>query len=194
MGRAKVFDEKVALDSAMRLFWRQGYANTSIKQLLTEMNMLNGSFYHSFKDKKTVFLKSLDFYNEEITYKRQTALAKHDDFSLGIRALFVEVFKTLESKDMPNGCLIVNSMSEEVLCEKELKDYLYNDFELFVKFLTDRIQHSIDAKHTSSDLSAEQLAFIIATYIQGLFRVSNSYVEVPQLKAQTENFLGALNL
>jgi len=44
MGRAKVFDEKTALSQAMRLFWRQGYANTSLKQLLAEMNMLNGSF------------------------------------------------------------------------------------------------------------------------------------------------------
>jgi len=60
--------------------------------------------------------------------------------------------------------------------------------------LTDRIQHSITLKLTHSKLPAEQLAFILVTYIQGLFRVSNTYLEVEQLKTQTENFLQALNV
>jgi len=194
MGRVKVFDETDALAKAMRLFWRQGYANTSIKQLLSEMNMLNGSFYHSFKDKKTIFLKSLDFYNQKVTYKRQEALAGHDDFSNGIRALFSEIFKTLESKKEPKGCLIVNSMAEEVLCIDELKDYLENDFKIFVKFLTERAQLSIDHKYTTGQIEAKQLAYILVTYIQGLFRVSKTATSIKQLKKQTEYFLCALDL
>ena len=113
MGRTKIFDESNALEQAMRLFWRQGYTNTSIKQLLTEMDMLNGSFYHSFKDKKTVYLKSLEHYNQKITSKRLAALSAHDNFSVGIRSFFTEIYKTLESKNTPNGCLIVNSMRSE---------------------------------------------------------------------------------
>lgn len=194
MGRNKAFDESEALGQAMRLFWRQGYANTSLKQLLAEMNMLNGSFYHCFKDKKTIFLKTLVHYNQEITIKRQKSLIRHDDFSDGIRALFSEVFKTLENKNEPNGCLMVNSMVSEVLREEELKTFVYEDFNKFVKFLTERIQHSIDLKHTLTHLPAKQLAFILVTYIQGLFRLSNTDVGVKQLKFQTNEFLSAFSL
>lgn len=194
MGRNKAFDESEALGKAMRLFWRQGYANTSLKQLLTEMNMLNGSFYHCFKDKKTIFLKALVHYNQNITVNRQKALVRHDDFSNGIRNLFSEIFKTLENKNEPNGCFIVNSMVDEVLCEEILKKYLYEDFGEFVEFLTDRIQLSIDLEHTSTHLPAKQLAFILVTYIQGLFRVSNTDVGVKQLKYQTNEFLNAFSL
>ncbi len=194
MGRSKVFNEDIALDQATKLFWRQGYTNTSLKQLLTEMDMLNGSFYHCFKDKKTLFIRCLDYYNEKYTYKRQEALSKHDDFSAGIQALFIEIFKTLESKDEPNGCLIVNSMVEEVLCEQELKEYLYKDFELFAQFLQDRIQHSIDLGYTANTVSAKQLAMILVTYIQGLFRISNTYLQTKQLRLQTKEFLSALDL
>lgn len=194
MGRKKAFNESVALGLAMRLFWRQGYANTSLKQLLVEMNMLNGSFYHCFKDKKTIFLRTLTHYNQEITFKRQTAILHHDNFSDGIRALFLEVFKTLEASNEPNGCLIVNSMVSEVLSDAELKVFLYEDFNQFVKFMTDRIQRSIDLKYTSSHLSAKQLSFILVTYIQGLFRLSNIDVGIKQLKAQTNDFLTAFSL
>ncbi len=194
MGRAKAFDEQAALNKAMCLFWRQGYANTSIKQLLAEMDMLNGSFYHSFKDKKTLFLKSLDFYNQEITYKRQAALVSHDNFSTGIRALLAEVFTAFSSKDMPNGCLIISSMTEDVLCVDELRAYLFKDFELFMHFITNRIQHSINLKHTSANLPAEQLAYILVTYIQGLFGMSRTPVPVRQLQYQTDAFLHALDL
>jgi TetR/AcrR family transcriptional repressor of nem operon len=194
MGRAKVFDESFALGQAMRLFWKQGYANTTLKQLLSTMGMLNGSFYHCFKDKKTVFLKSLDYYNQEFTYKRQKALLRHDDFSIGIRALFTEIFNTLESTDEPNGCLIVNSMIDEVLCEEELKTFLEEDLKQFLQFMTDRITLSMDSKHTLSPLPAKQLAFILVTYIQGLFRISNTYVKTEQLKSQTNDFLQVLSL
>ncbi len=194
MGRNKAFDESEALGQAMRLFWRQGYANTSLKQLLAEMNMLNGSFYHCFKDKKTVYLKALTHYNQEITINRQKALMRHDNFANGIRALFSEIFKTLEETNEPNGCLIVNSMVNEVLCEEELKAFLYQDFNQFVKFLTDRIQFSIDLKQTETHLAAKQLAFILVTYIQGLFLISNNDVDIKQLKSQTNEFLNAFNL
>lgn len=193
MGRTKIFEENVALGKAMRLFWRQGYANTSIKQLLNEMDMLNGSFYHAFKDKKTIYLKALEHYNQEVTHKRQAALLANDDFSKGIRSFFTEIFKTLESKDEPKGCLVVNSLVDEVMCEKELEEYLYNDINLFMKFLSERIQLSIDLKHTKTNLPALQLSSILATYIQGLFRTSG-IVETSQLKSQTEDFLQALNL
>lgn len=194
MGRVKEFDEDAALGRAMRLFWRQGYTNTTLKQLLAEMDMLNGSFYHCFKDKKTVFLKSLVHYNQEITHHRQLALARHDNFSVGIRALFAEIFKTLESKVEPNGCLIVNSMIAEVLCEEKLKAYLFKDFKQFVRFMTDRVQHSIDLQHTPVTIQAKQLAYILVTYIQGLFRISNTDVNIKQLKDQTNDFLHAFSL
>ena len=194
MGRVKIFVESKALEQAMRLFWLQGYANTSIKQLLTEMDMLNGSFYHCFKDKKTVFLKSLEHYNQQVTSRRFAALGRHDDFSLGIRDFFADIFETIESKDEPNGCLIVNSMVAEVLCEEELKTYLYHAHELYVQSLADKLQDSIDLKHTSLQLPAKQVAFILATYIQGLFGISRASVSIDQLKAQTEDFLLALKL
>ncbi len=194
MGRNKAFNESDALGQAMRLFWRQGYANTSLKQLLAEMNMLNGSFYNCFKDKKTIFFKTLAHYNQEITSGRQKALIRHDDFSDGIRALFSEIFKTFDDKNEPNGCLIVNSMVDEVLCDDELKTFLYHDFNQFVKFITDRIQLSIDLKHTLTNVPAKQLAFILVTYIQGLFRVSNTDVDTTQLKSQTNEFLNAFSL
>lgn len=194
MGRVKIFSEPEVLAKAMRLFWKQGYSNTSLKQLLEVMEMKNGSFYHCFKDKQTIFLKSLEYYNQEITYKRLEALNRHDDFSLGIRALFAEVFKTFESKDEPNGCLIVNSMVDEVLGEEKLKVFLSQGFEQFVIFITDRIQLAIDLDHLSTHLSAKQLAFIIVTYIQGLSRVSNINIDIEQLKDQTNDFLKAFNV
>jgi len=194
VGRVKVFDESTALAKAMRLFWRQGYSNTSVKQLLAEMGMLNGSFYHCFQDKQTLFLKSLEYYNQEVISKRQQALLRHDDVSLGIRALFDELFITLESKDEPNGCLMVQSMVDEVLCEDELKAFLCENFKLFVKFMRERVQLSIDLKYLSTHLPAKQLAFILVTYIQGLAHISNSDVDIGQLKSQTNDFLQAFNL
>jgi len=81
----------------------------------------------------------------------------------------------------------VNSLVAEILSEAELKTSLYIDINLFLQFITKRIQCSIDLKHTSTNLPALQLAHILSAYIQGLFRVS-SIVEIKKPQNQTKDF------
>ena len=51
MARSKEFDEEHALASAMGLFWRQGYENTSLEDLMKEMGIARQSLYDTFGDK-----------------------------------------------------------------------------------------------------------------------------------------------
>lgn len=63
------------------------------------------------------------YYNQEITHDCQIALANQDDFSIAIRMLFAGIFETFADKNEPNGCLIVNSMVSEVLCDDALNAF-----------------------------------------------------------------------
>ena len=64
MARPREFDEAAALDRAMEVFWKQGYQNTSLDDLLEAMGIQRGSFYNTFGSKRETYLRAIDRYVE----------------------------------------------------------------------------------------------------------------------------------
>lgn len=64
MARPREFDEQEALVKAVDVFWDLGYENASLPDILDGMGLTRGSLYKAFKDKKHLFLMTLEKYNE----------------------------------------------------------------------------------------------------------------------------------
>ena len=64
MARTKEFDPDAALQSALELFWRQGYEATSMADLVGHHGIGRASIYATFGNKHELYLKALDRYNE----------------------------------------------------------------------------------------------------------------------------------
>ena len=45
------------LETAERLFYQNGYENTSVQAILDEMNLSKGGFYHHFESKMAQHMK-----------------------------------------------------------------------------------------------------------------------------------------
>ena len=186
MGRVREFEDKKALEKAMLLFWEKGYDNTSLKDLLKEMNILNGSFYNTFGNKKNLLLKALEYYGEEVTAKRGEVLTSKALFREGIRALFDETFQCLGDRNMPNGCMIANSLSAELLKDPDLNRFLLNEVKQFESFFAHHIEKAIKSGELSSLLDAKKTASILVAYIQGCMKLSHVEFDKDKFKEQTE--------
>lgn len=55
-----------ALDAALRLFSRQGYGATSMRQISTESGLSVGNLYHHFGSKEVIFQQLIDGYWERL--------------------------------------------------------------------------------------------------------------------------------
>lgn len=64
MGRLKNFNRDDVLDSAIQLFWKKGYADTSLSDLEKATGVNKSGLYSEFKDKDDIFLESLRRYHE----------------------------------------------------------------------------------------------------------------------------------
>ena len=67
VGRPRQFDEDAVLDAALDLFWRNGYAATSLRDLTEALGVAPTAIYRTFGDKHTLFLRAHDRYVERET-------------------------------------------------------------------------------------------------------------------------------
>jgi TetR/AcrR family transcriptional regulator, transcriptional repressor for nem operon len=74
-GRPRAFDAHHALTQARDLFWTRGFANTSIQDLVDELNVERGSLYAAFGDKRSLYLQAVDLYAQEMRERLERALA-----------------------------------------------------------------------------------------------------------------------
>jgi AcrR family transcriptional regulator len=64
MGRLKAFNRTDVLDSAIQVFWKKGYADTSLADLEKATGVNKSGLYSEFKDKDDIFLESLRRYHD----------------------------------------------------------------------------------------------------------------------------------
>jgi AcrR family transcriptional regulator len=68
-GRPRQFGESDALDSAIDMFWRQGFEGTSVDDLTEAMGINRPSFYAAFTNKQGAFEKAVTRYIDvELAY------------------------------------------------------------------------------------------------------------------------------
>ena len=195
MARTLEFDYAVALDKATRLFWKHGYANTSLRDLLKDMGMGEGSFYNTLKSKKHAYLECLKHYNATVGKQRAEAFAAAPTAALAVRALFATVLDCLDDPKAPSPvCLMAGTMSGEVLADADLRGYVEEQMTLLAKGITARMRADKKKGVLPEAFQSVTVVPIIMTYLQGLWRMALVSCDRPKLEQQADAFLSALGL
>jgi len=111
-GRPRQFDEEIALDRLTALFWRKGYSQTSLSDLVDASGMHKPSLYRVFGTKEELFAKILHRY----------LIARMDMFATlidhagpgvdGIHTFLSLVRDDVVSGTSQHGCLLVATSTE----------------------------------------------------------------------------------
>lgn len=111
MPRTKEFERPEALEKALYLFWRQGYAHTSLSQLLEVMNLSRSSFYASFGDKRQLFIECLALYSEQ-SEDVVHSIEESDNPVEAIKTYIDFSFASSRNANIKDGCMLVNTVIE----------------------------------------------------------------------------------
>jgi TetR/AcrR family transcriptional repressor of nem operon len=112
MARPKSFDEDVILDRAVQLFRERGYEGTSMADLEAHLQLGRQSLYNTFGDKRALYLKALERYEQQIA-DTTLAVLEAPDAGLGaVRSWLATNAAMLGAPGPRAGCLVVNSTIE----------------------------------------------------------------------------------
>ncbi|CAN7794976.1 TetR/AcrR family transcriptional regulator [Caballeronia sp. LjRoot34] len=197
MARPIAFDYDQALERATWLFWKSGYAATSLRDLLKIMDIGEGSFYNTLKSKKQLYLACVKRYEETEGRKRWQALMSAPTASQGVRALFDVVLDCLDDPSTPSRlCMMAAMASGEVLAEPDLRKLVEEGLGGFQGLLAERLSHDRDQGQgrLPATLDPHVTASVIVTYLQGMWRMALVDYDRPRFERQIDVFLTGLGL
>jgi AcrR family transcriptional regulator len=111
MSRNKAYNEQEVLEKAMNLFWKNGYATTSMLQLEKEMGINKFSIYSSFGSKMGLMQASIKCYAQKLNalvVKLQNRVGGAD----AIQQYFYDFIHFSKENNLQKGCLITNTANE----------------------------------------------------------------------------------
>jgi TetR/AcrR family transcriptional repressor of nem operon len=195
MGRGIAFDYEHALEKATWLFWKNGYAETALRDLLKAMQIREGSFYNTLKSKKQLYLACLQRYEETEVRRRLQALASAPTAAEGVRAFFAAVLDCMENPNTPSRlCMLAAMATEEVLSEPDLRKCAEHGLEILRSLLGERLSQDRDAGLLQPSLDPLIAAQVVTTYLQGLWRMAMVKYDRPSFERQIDALLTGLGL
>ncbi|MBY0554857.1 TetR/AcrR family transcriptional regulator [bacterium] len=179
MGRTKGFNRDEVLDKAVQIFWRKGFADTSLHDLEKATGVNKSGLYSEFKDKDDLFSECVSRYAEtngvlEILAKEPLGRQNIEDFLL-----------SGERSAQAKGCFIANTFREISIVPQKAKSKIGRHIET----VKEAILKNVEAAEPSK--SSALLVDLILTFNTGVALQLNAG-EIKGLKKLVSEFLDSI--
>jgi len=191
LGRPREFDREAALDAAMRLFWRKGFGDTSLEDLLKVMRLSKSSFYAAFKNKADVFRESMKHYCDLMLAEMgKKLLHAHSGRAFIEEVLSIALHEAREKR--ANGCLIINSAAEFGQRHSTFCRDVRESLALFERLFQQAVLRGQSEGDITSKTDAATLGTYLCSSLGGLRTMAKVGTPPEKIQAVIPNILKAL--
>ncbi len=162
------------IQTALDLFYRQGYLATGINQIISESQVAKASFYAHFPSKEALCLAYLQARHQlwmswlrERVEKEKTARGR-------LLAVFAFLKKWMKESGF-RGCAFLNIASEIPSVENDLRNEVIKHKDELRKYLRNIIAAAIESGGSPAGLDASETTRIIYVLIEGAIVASQNY-------------------
>jgi len=180
-GRPRRFNEDAALEAAMLTFWRQGYRQTSLDDLVAATGASRASLYQLFGDKRALYIKSLDLYGDRFSQRLAAIMEAEPDGRRAVGLILKASADRLTSSDAPAGCLRCNTTLELKGSDTAIDDALNEANAKFLQNIEKLVARSVQKGELSRN-DAERLPLFITAMVNGMVTLSRSGATREQLE------------
>jgi TetR/AcrR family transcriptional regulator, copper-responsive repressor len=160
-GRPREYDADKALASAEDTFWKRGYAGTSLDDLAAATGMNRPSLYAAFGDKRSLYLKTLERYRDQVRAKSKELLADDPSLRVYLERFYEAALDIYFAGPKPTrGCYSIGTAATEAAVDPAVRVFLAESIRNTDTFLADLIRRARDRKEIATNSDPEALARI----------------------------------
>ncbi|MFN6525399.1 TetR/AcrR family transcriptional regulator [Nostoc sp. ChiSLP03a] len=163
------------LEQAAELFNQQGYAGSSMSDIMRVTGLQKGGIYNHFQSKDDLALQAFDFAIARIKqHTRFTLRSKHHAIER-LQAI-IEVFSSFaENPPIKGGCPLLNTAVESDDAHPALRQRAQQAMNSWLHLICRIIEKGIKKGEIRPEVSADEIATIIIATLEGGIMISKLY-------------------
>lgn len=174
MGRKGDATRKRILDTAQQLILSHGYSGMSVDQLIRQLGMTKGAFFHHFKSKNELARTLIQRFSDEGVTLFKSTLARARKYSddplqqlLIVIRQYEEIFEGIS--EPYDGCLLAAYVYEFQQFDAEIRDVVNVEFRLSRKELTKLLKAIVRKYPPRREVDLTSLADGFMSLFEGAF-------------------------
>ena len=183
-GRPRQYDPDRALAKAAEVFWKQGYAATSLDDLAAATGMNRPSLYAAFGDKRQLYLKTLERYRDQSRAMSLKVLAESPTLRVFLKRFYeaaVDIY--FAGGDEARGCYSISTAPAQATTDPAVRAFLAASIGNTDRFLANQIGKARERGEVPSKAEPEALAQIATATLHTIAVRSRVGVPRKQLMA-----------
>jgi TetR/AcrR family transcriptional regulator, copper-responsive repressor len=139
-GRPRQYDPERALADAAKVFWKKGYAATSLDDLAAATGMNRPSLYAAFGDKRELYLKTLQRYREQSRAMTTRLLEDNPPLRVFLQRFYdaaLDIY--FAGGDEARGCYSISTAPAQATMDPPVRAFLAESVGSTDAFLSDLI-------------------------------------------------------
>ena len=163
MPRHREFDPEVALEEAMRLFWKKGYHDTSVRDLVAGTGVSHAGLYGTFGNKDEVFNAALKRYHDEVMHRLMAKLSAPDASLAQVVGHFEQLFELGNDPRFREGCMLCNAAADRGHTDPEVSASMAQHLEELTAAFRAALTRAKENGEVRSDLDPAAGADVLAS-------------------------------
>lgn len=190
MPRSREYDQQELLTEATSAFWSQGFARTTMDDIVKRTGVNRASLYAAYPDKRALFLAALRHYLETVTSNNLRHLESGANAGKSIRNFFLRlVTEPAPPGYSATGCLLTNTAVELGSAEEEVAVLVRQAFSRVEEALRRRLTEARAEGDLAPDADPDALAKHLLVLIQGVRVMRRLGLDKSFLKQAVESAL-----
>jgi len=159
-GRPREYDPEAALRRATDVFWKTGYAGTSLDEISAATGMNRPSLRAAFGDKHALYLKALrDYWELKFAAMREALNGRTLEEAL-LRAYEAALSIYFAGETRARGCFVVGTAITEAVEDPEIRRIVAAGFQTLDADFEARLRLAREAGELEPDADPEALAVL----------------------------------
>ncbi len=188
-GRPRKFDSDQVLARVRDVFWKTGFAATSMDQLSTATGVHKPSLYGAFGDKKQLYLKALDAYIDQVRqgFGATLSIPRVMDSLSATVDLTIRIFARDSS-----GCFMMSTAMAETGDDPEIAEMVRGAMDMLDQALVQRFRKAQEEGEIAPEADPVELAAMYVANHYNLAARARAGFPVEHLRASADRMLAAI--
>lgn len=168
-GPQKQFDTNAALDSALAVFWRQGYELTSMQDLVSAMGINRASLYDTFGNKHELYKKALQRYkNTSLAMTREKLINSPGTVSERLLNYFYSLSQSHVAEQQHIGCFLNNTAVELAPHYPDIAELVREAWQELENIFKAVLDDGVSKQELPANINTTAIAATINMTLQGI--------------------------